>query len=198
MSGHRRLDSLAALTDAELVDRARQGEQAAFESLFHRHQDRVYTIALGMLGNPEDSKDVVQETFLRAYRRLASLNGEQGVLAYLCKTASNASIDLLRKRKGARSVSIDDFDESLLAAWPGQRPDQAGDQLAMRRVLETALASLSEEHRIVVVMHHIAGLPVDEIAAELRLPVGTVKSRLGRGREALRRKLPMFGDKEDA
>lgn len=182
--------TLAHLADAELVELAQKGQRAAFESLFHRHQDRIYTLALSILGDPSDAKDVVQETFVRAYRRLSHLRGDSGVLSYLCRTATNAAIDIIRERKGAQAFSVEAFAESGFDfADHRATPQHALEKRVENDALFRALTSLPIDQRIVVVLHHLEGKQVEEIARILKIPAGTVKSRLGRGREALRRKL---------
>jgi RNA polymerase sigma-70 factor (ECF subfamily) len=176
--------------DAELVELAQAGQRAAFENLFHRHQDRVYSVALGIVGNSSDAKDVVQETFLRAFRRLKSLRKDGGVTAYLCKTAANAAIDIVRARKTGRSVSMEAISESGIdIADLSRGPEALAESRTDNESLMAALLSLPEDQRTVLVLHHLQEMRVDEIAARLRIPIGTVKSRLGRGREALRRRL---------
>jgi RNA polymerase sigma-70 factor (ECF subfamily) len=178
------------LGDGELVERAQKGQVAAFEDLFERHRDRVYTIAYAVLGNPTDAVDVVQDTFLRAFKKLHRFRKDGAVSAYLYRTARNAAIDILRARKGVQTTSLDEADGSPRPIPdPGDTPERAFRRRTNEEALIRAVAQLSEEHRAVLVMHHIEGLSVEAIARELRIPAGTVKSRLGRGREALRRKL---------
>ncbi len=182
--------ALQHLGDAELVERARSGERAAFESLFHRHQDRIYTLALAIAGNPSDAKDVVQETFVRAYKKLGSLRGDRGVLAYLRRTATNAAIDVIRARRSDREVSLESFaDGGESIADPANGADRFVEAMSDSNSLMEALLSLPDDQRFVVVLHHLEGARVSEIAKILGVPTGTVKSRLGRGRESLRRRM---------
>lgn len=182
--------SLTQLSDTDLLGLAQEGQRAAFETLFHRHQDRIYSIALGILGNSGDARDIVQETFFRAFRRLRTLDRERGLLAYLCKTASNAAIDALRNRRMGKVVSLE---VQVAAGFDAPDVRLGPEGVALRGVQsETVLnevIKLPDDQRVVVVLHHLEGLPLQDIAARLRIPVGTVKSRLGRGRDSLRRKL---------
>jgi RNA polymerase sigma-70 factor (ECF subfamily) len=180
--------SLALLPDGELVELAQKGRRAAFESLFFRHQNRIYTLALGIVGNVSDARDVVQETFLKTYMRLARLRKDGAVLAYLCRTATNASIDVLRSRRGMQgNLSVGDKGMEIASNAPG--PEAVYEQHAAHEALARALLALSPEHRLVIVLHHLDGQSLEDIAARIKVPVGTVKSRLGRAREALKRKL---------
>ncbi|MER3412746.1 MAG: RNA polymerase subunit sigma-24 [Armatimonadota bacterium] len=184
------VSKLPLLGDGELVGRAQRGEVEAFADLFDRHRDRVYTIAYAVLGNPSDAVDVVQETFLRAFGKLSRFHKDGAVSAYLYRTARNAAIDVLRSRKGIQTTTLDEADGSPKPIRdPGDNPEQALRRRTNEEALVLAVSRLSEEHRTVLVMHHIEGLSVDAIAKELSVPAGTVKSRLGRAREALRRKL---------
>jgi RNA polymerase sigma-70 factor (ECF subfamily) len=176
------------LQDGDLVERAQKGSEDAFEKLYYRHLDKLYSLAYGIVGNQADARDVVQDTFLRAYQRLPQLRRDGAILGYLCRTASNAAIDILRARRNSRAVHLDDVKADLL---PNDEPDPEGELEANinQAALAAALMQLSEDHRVVVVLHHLEGCPVEEIAQRLAIPAGTVKSRLGRAREALRRRL---------
>jgi RNA polymerase sigma-70 factor (ECF subfamily) len=180
--------SLALLADEVLIELAQKGQRAAFETLFQRYRDRIYTLAYGILGNSSDAKDVVQTTFLKVYKHLGRLKKEPGVGAFLARVATNTAIDILRARKAIPVVSLD---EGTLTpqAHPHERPDIYLERKTTKEILMKALAQLPAEQRVVIVLHHLEGLSVETIAKKLKIPVGTVKSRLGRGREALRRKL---------
>ncbi len=180
--------SLSLLADEVLIELAQKGQRSAFETLFQRYRDRIYTLAYGILGNSSDAKDVVQTTFLKVYKHLGRLKKEPGVGAFLARVATNTAIDILRTKKASPAIPLD---EGIIAsqASPSERPDIYLEKKTTREILMQALAKLPEEQRIVIVLHHLEGLPVETIAKRLKIPAGTVKSRLGRGREALRRKL---------
>lgn len=182
------IDQSILLQDGDLVELAQKGREDAFEKLYHRHIDKLYSLAYGIVGNQSDAKDVVQETFLKAFQRLPKLRRDGAILGYLCRTASNAAIDVLRARKSSHVVNLDDAKADLL---PTDEPDpkDALQSKINNSALAAALMQLSDDHRVVVVLHHLEGCPVEEIAHRLALPTGTVKSRLGRAREALRRRL---------
>lgn len=186
--------SLALLPDGELVELAQQGQRSAFENLFQRHRNRIYTVALGIVGNPTDAKDVVQETYLKAYLKLPRLNKDGAVAAYLCRTASNAAIDVIRSRRTSTSMTADD--DGYLLPLPSTDPEPGAilEKQLTHRALMDAVLELPDEHRLVIVLHHLEGQPVDQIAKRLRIPVGTVKSRLGRAREVLRRRMIAKGE----
>jgi len=176
------------LQDGDLVEQAQKGRGDAFEKLYHRHLDKLYSLAYGIVGNPSDARDVVQETFLKAFERLPKLRRDGAILGYLCRTASNAAIDILRSRRTSKVVHLDDVGGDSLPSQDSD-PKETLESKLDDRALAAALMQLSDDHRVVVVLHHLEGCSVEEIANRLDIPPGTVKSRLGRAREALRRRL---------
>lgn len=176
------------MLDGDLVEQAQKGREEAFEKLYYRHLDKLYSIAYGIVGNQADAKDVVQETFLKAFQRLHQLRRDGAILGYLCRTASNAAIDMLRSRRNATVVHLDESWSDTLASDESD-PKEAFEIKVNNVALTAALMQLSDDHRMVIVLHHLEGCPVEEIASRLGVPAGTVKSRLGRAREALRRRL---------
>ncbi|MCS7066483.1 MAG: sigma-70 family RNA polymerase sigma factor [Fimbriimonadales bacterium] len=185
-----------ARSDTELVQRAREGDAGAFETLYARYHARVYRLLYGMLGNRDDAVDLTQEVFIRAWIELPRLQIEKTLYGWLRRTAINLGIDYLRRRRLVQFQSLDvspDEEESEPFEW--QIPDETQDveaavmQSELQECLQQALQRLSTIHRVVVVLHYIEEVPVEEIAQQLSIPVGTVKSRLARAREALRRQL---------
>jgi RNA polymerase sigma-70 factor, ECF subfamily len=172
--------------DAELVRRAAAGDPAAFGALVERHERRIYTLCLRMVGNAADASDAAQDAFLTAFRKLGSFRGDAAFTTWLHRIAVNASYDLLRKRSRAPLLAGPDADapREWVAAVPDPADDAAGD-VDVRR----ALAAVAEEFRAALVLHDVQDLPVQEVADILGIPVGTVKSRLHRGRIALARAL---------
>ncbi|HWP31956.1 MAG TPA: RNA polymerase sigma factor [Fimbriimonadales bacterium] len=181
---------LAQESDKHLVELAQAGNLDAFETLYHRHKERLYTVAVGILGNHSDAQDIVQEAYLRSFSRLEKLRKETSILAYLLRIVSNAAIDILRFRKTSHTVPLEGANQGIDEIPDAQRnPEVAMEEANRVSILQEALLTLPADQRVVVVMHHIEGLPVQDIAEQLKIPVGTVKSRLGRARETLRRKL---------
>ena len=184
-----------ALTERELVRRAREGDQSAFEQLVTDNEKRIYDLCRRLTGDPEDAADLAQEAFLNAWRGLGRFQGESAFSTWLYRLASNACIDFLRKEKrrgrlASLTLSLDDEEEGRQAELPDLRyaPEEELARSEDRRALAQALESISPEHRQVLVMREIHGLSYAQIAQVLGLEEGTVKSRIARARAALRKK----------
>jgi len=183
--------------DAALVARACRGDADAFHALFEQYQGIVYRIALRMVGNSEDAADLTQDTFIRAYRQLSSLRDAAFFGRWIRMIVTNICRDhLKRARPTIYSLDAPPPGEHDLTEWELPSPTENGEQLAMTEALKTALAhalaALSPDHRAVMILHHLEGLPVEEIALTMTVPVGTVKSRLARARADLRKRLDSF------
>ena len=169
-----------------LLQRAKKGEMAAFESLVTAYERRVYSLALRSTVSEADAADIAQEVFLRAYRSLDTFRGESGFSTWLYRITVNLCVDLARKNNPAGSLD----DEQALEA-PETRgayqPETALANSELRRELDAALSLVSEEHRKIVILRDVAGMSYADIAAALELEEGTVKSRLARARAALRK-----------
>lgn len=179
-------------SDAELVRQTLCGNTTAYNGLVQRYQRQVYNLAYRMLGNAEDSGDLVQETFLRAYGALASFRQDASFLTWLYKIASNLCIDQLRSRKAKGALSLDvELEEGREPAADSYAtgPEQTVVREAVQDIVQRAIYNLPEKYRVVVVMRHLQDMSVDEIARALDLPTGTVKTHLFRAREMLRDRL---------
>ena len=170
-------------SDEELVERFRAGDRAAFSALVHRHERRVYNLAYRMLGREEDARDATQDAFLSALRKLSSFRGEARFTTWMHRVTVNTCYDLLRKRSREPLLERDRDDEGPEPAVPAS-PDHA-DATAATVDVQRALLLVPEEFRVVLVLHDIQDLGYEETAGVLDIPVGTVKSRVHRGRVAL-------------
>jgi RNA polymerase sigma-70 factor, ECF subfamily len=175
-------------SDEELVSRFRGGDQLAFATLVRRHERRVYNLAYRMLGRAEDSKEATQEALLSCFRHLHRFRGDAAFTTWLHRIAVNACYDLMRKRTPQPVEDVELF-ERIPAS------DHA-DSTAAAIDVQRALVKVPLEFRAVLVMHDVQGFPYEEIADALGIPLGTVKSRLHRGRMALARQ--MSGEPEGA
>ena len=163
------------------------------------HQDRIYTLCLRMTGDREDAQDAAQEAFLNAWRGLASFQGDSSFSTWLYRLASNACIDLLRKRKRRQErenfCSLDDEEAGWLEpAAPGAGPEEELERKERRQALERELRALPDHQREILVMREVSGLSYQEIGELLSLDLGTVKSRLARARLALKKRLQENGN----
>ena len=173
--------------DDVLVRRAREGDASSFGELVERHERRTYNLCLRMVGNPEDALDAMQDTFLTAYRKLGSFRGEAAFTTWLHRVTVNACYDLLRKRQRGPALRTTPDEQPEIERGP-PHPDHA-DTTAGTIDVQRALEQVPEEFRAALVLHDVQDVSVQEVAAILEVPVGTVKSRLHRGRVALARAL---------
>ena len=183
------------MTEKELVRAAQRGDDSAFEELVRTYEKRVYHLALRMCGNVDDAYEVAQEAFLSAWKGMRFFRGDSSFSTWLYRLTSNAAIDYLRRRQGGSDgVSLDDEDTFLEVADPAPSPHQQAERLELRDALARGLGALSPEHRQVLLLRELQGLTYEEIAAALELDLGTVKSRIARAREKLRKYLVASGN----
>ena len=186
--------------EEQFLERLRAGEATAFNRLVEERHGDVYALLYRLTEDPEEARDLTQETFLQAFRHLASFRGEADVRTWLYRIAVNQARNRWRwwkRRRRDRTVSLDapaseGFDAPLSAGLENRDvPDPELQALARERerALHAALQSLSRPYREVIVLRDIEGLSYEEVALALDLNVGTVKSRLSRGRTELRRRL---------
>ena len=171
--------------DAELVERSRTGDLAAFEQLVERHRAVVYRVAARTVGHVE-AEDVSQDSFLRAFHRLEHYRGEGSFRAWLLQIVHNTALNWHARRRPEPVESVPEADPDRGGAEVGERqPAVRLEREERRRRLELKLRGLRPEHRAVLVLRDIEGLPYDEIAAITQAPLGSVKGRLHRARGEL-------------
>jgi len=182
--------------DLDLVAELREGSEQAFSSLLNLYQQPIYNFVYRLLEDPSDAPDVTQEVFFKVFRKIGDFRGECSLKTWIYRIAVNEASNLRRwfGRHRRREVSLDQRvdDAPSLAELLADPQETQYEQLLLlerRRAVETALAEVKESFRIPVVMRDIEGLSYDEIAEILQVSLGTVKSRILRGREALKRKL---------
>ena len=176
------------MTDEELVRAAAKGSAEAFGELVRLYENKVYTLALRMCGNPEDARDAAQEAFLSAWRGLPSFRGEAGFATWLYRLASNAAIDHLRRSRRQRGeVSLEDEAVAQTLAGGGPGPQEAAESAELQEAVSAAMGQLSDGHRQILVLREMQSLSYEEISQVLELDLGTVKSRISRARNALRK-----------
>ena len=175
--------------EAALIERAQGGDLNAFNTLVERYQTAVYNICLRMLNAPQPAEDATQEAFINAYRRLDTFRG--GVFrSWLFRIAANACYDEMRRRKTRTAVSLDEpFGEDERqydVPDPGPTMEQHAERVELRGHLEAALARLPEDQRMAIVLVDVQGLDYAEVAVVMNCSLGTIKSRINRGRARLR------------
>ena len=180
-----------------LLEKARHGDQEAFGELVRLYEKKVYALTLRMCKNPDDAAEAAQEAFLAAWQGLKFFRGEASFSTWLYRLASNACVDLLRKEqrhKAAAGPSLNDADTYMDIADDAATPQELAERSELREQIEEGLQSLSPEHREVLILRELHQLSYDEIAQTLDLDTGTVKSRISRGRKALRNFLLQSGN----
>jgi RNA polymerase sigma-70 factor (ECF subfamily) len=170
--------------DPILVRRFLDGDAAAFEALVRRHEGKVYAVCLRILGDAEEAADAAQDTFLTVVRKLDQFRGDAAFTTWLHRIAVNACYDVLRTKRRRPMLHLASDDPQ---PEPGPPEPDHGDEVAGTRDAAAALARIPEEFRVALVLADVEDLPYEEIARVLDVPVGTVKSRVHRGRVALAR-----------
>lgn len=170
--------------DAELLSRVVGGDHEAFNEIMRLHEDRVFSVCLRILGNRDGALDATQETFLAAFRKAGQFRGGSAVGTWIYRIAVNVCYDQLRKAKRRPTESLSDH----------LHPSDQGaadlmESAGLRPEIQAALGELPAEFRSAVVLSDIEGMSLPEVAVILGVPVGTVKSRVFRGRRLLAKRL---------
>lgn len=183
------------MTEQELIHAASQGDEIAFGELVRMYEKKAYHLALRMCGNAEDAGDVAQDAFLAAWRGLPSFRGESGFSTWLYRLVSNAAIDHLRRTRHQRTlISLDDDEVNLDAVDESPSPHESAEHQDLREAVAQGLQELSLDHRTILVMREVQELSYEEISHILSLDMGTVKSRISRARNSLRKILLKRGN----
>lgn len=175
------------LREQKWIAAAREGDQGAFEELVRLYEKRVLALTQRMCKNPEDAAEAAQEAFFAAWRGLKNFRGDSSFSTWIYRLASNACVDLLR-REGKRqaAVSLDDEELNLDLPSPLPSPQEEAERQELRELIEAGLQALPPEYRAALVLREIQQLRYDEIGQVLNVDIGTVKSRINRGRKKLR------------
>lgn len=173
-------------SEPQLVAKAQSGDECAFEQLVRAHQRYVFNLAYRVLGDRSEAEDVAQETFVRAWRGLPSFRAECRFTTWLYRIARNVCLNRL-PRLEAELRQTEVLGQAM--ACPDPEPDEVLDARERHAFLHAALAKLPEKYRLVLTLRYLQGFSYAEIADVLNLPLGTVKTHLHRGREALAARL---------
>ncbi len=180
-----------------ILEACRQGDELAWEMLVRRYQGRVHGLALGYSGDPDEARDLTQAVFVRVYRHLDRCRRADRFLPWLIRLTRNLCLDHLRRRRARpplRDIPADEH-PGLVAAGPD--PEQLWEREGRRHLVRRALAELDQDSREVVLLKDMQGLSVEEVAALLEVPPGTVKSRCHRARLELARAVRRLLDPTD-
>ena len=169
-------------SDGECARRAQAGDRTAYSILVRRHQAALHRHLSRMVGSGEDALDLTQEAFVRAWQALPQWEPDAQFRTWLFRIASNAALDVLRRRA---TVRFEPLDETFESADPGAGPERLAQAAQELRRLEAALARLAPEHREILLLREVEDMSYEEIGRVLGIAEGTVKSRIARARAAL-------------
>ncbi|MEA1960455.1 MAG: sigma-70 family RNA polymerase sigma factor [Bacillota bacterium] len=189
------------VSDEQLVKKSLRGESQAFDELVEKYQHKVYSLAFRYMGNEEDAYDAAQETFIKAYRSLRTFKGDASFSTWIYRITTNVCLDEIRRRK--RRILPLSLDEPLATTdgnevekeIPDNSPtvDLLYEQKEFSQYIQSLLDEMKPEHKTAIILRDIMDLSYEEIAEVLHCSIGTVKSRLSRARNVLKKKL---GDRE--
>ncbi|MGD9546061.1 MAG: RNA polymerase sigma factor [Candidatus Krumholzibacteriia bacterium] len=185
------------MDQAELLERCREGDELAWEMLVRQQQGRVCSIAYSYVGEQDEAFDLAQDIFVRLYKSLDTCTDPEKFPAWLTRIARNACIDHLRRRKARPPRQDIPADEMTNLAAETPTPEDEWFRSSRQKMVHRALQQLSEINREIIVLKDIQGLPLEEIAGMLDLPLGTVKSRSSRARIELARTITGMGGGPD-
>lgn len=181
--------------EAELVKRAQNGDVAAFEVLIEDYQKRIFSIAYRMIQHQEDAADLTQEVIVKIFKNLDKFKGDSKFSTWVYRIATNTCLDEIKKARRRTVYSLDKEieteDGSIAAELPdtAPTPEEAAEKNDIKKALYDAIQRLGKEHQTVIVLRDLQGLSYEEIAQILHCSVGTVKSRISRAREKLKKLL---------
>lgn len=170
--------------DQQLVARTQAGDASAFDDLVVKYTPRLYGLVYNMTSNHEDTNDLLQDIFAKAYKAIRGFRGKSSFYTWIHSIAVNMTLNFLKKRSRRFQLSLDDIDASIqndkefLEATASSSPVREADLSELQKRLNEAMMKLSDEHRAVVTMFHIQGMPHAEISKILNVSEGTVRSRL--------------------
>lgn len=176
------------------IKQVKKGDQSAFEDVVSFFQNKIYQHCFRMLGNAHEAEDIAQEAFIRAYVNIHSFDDRRKFSTWLYRIATNLTIDRLRKRKpdhylDAEVKGTEGLDMYSQLADQGRLPEEEVEGLELQRYIQYEISKLPPKYRSIIMLRYIEEFSLQEISEILDIPLGTVKTRIHRGREALRKKL---------
>ena len=177
--------------EKNLVEKSAKGDIDAFETLIQSHQKKVYNIALRMTKNPEDAQELSQDTFVRAFIAIKKFRGDSSFATWLYRITMNVCTDFLRKRNKAVVVSIEqsvyENQQTMQLADNEPGPDEISEKNQLKKLVREAMDLLPPEHRQVLILRDLLDMTYKDIAHTLNINEGTIKSRINRARESLKK-----------
>ncbi len=179
-----------------LLNKAKRGDLAAFEALIRAYQNKIYALAFRMTRSQEDAMDVSQGAVLKIYQALPAFREESAFSTWVYRITRNTALDFLRKARP--EASLDELRErGIEPVFPTESIEAHILKMDKMRAVETSIRELPEPLKTVIVLRDMDGYSYEEIAILIKVPLGTVKSRLYRAREIVRRKLREFGEEDE-
>ncbi len=182
---------METVNENNLLHKARNGDVGAFEELTTAYYSKVYSICYRMLNNTEDAYEQAQETFIKAFKYIKDFKGNCAISTWLYRIATNVCLDFIRKNKKKKVISIEQntfedlqLKDSLISENPG--PEKVAETNAQKQAIKEAMDKMNEKNRLAIILRDFMGLSYDEISDTMKIPVGTVKSRISRARNELR------------
>ena len=183
------------MNERDLILALQRGDESAFAELIALHEKKVYNLCLRMLGNEHDAEEAAQDAFLALWRGIGDFRGESALSTWLYRLASNACIDLMRKnRRTANDVSIETEEGPWEIADEAPSPHEALERKEQLRSVREGLDALPQEYRQVLILRELQQLSYQEISEVTALELGTVKSRISRARQLLKKYLTASGN----
>jgi RNA polymerase sigma-70 factor (ECF subfamily) len=191
------------ITDLELVMRCQKGDNSAFTMLVNKYQHKIYTVALGIVKNPDDAMDISQDAFVKVHRYLKNFQGTSSFFTWLYRIVVNLCIDHIRKHN---KYIKDEFDEKIhsknntanskgggvLSSNAGSSPSYNLDRKELAQMMQDSISKLPPYHRAVILMREVEGMSYSDMAAVLKISKGTVMSRLHHARQKLQQELKPY------
>jgi RNA polymerase sigma-70 factor (ECF subfamily) len=200
-----------ATDDLTLVERVRTGDQRAFKLLVERYQRKVYGVALGMLKDKEEARDVAQEAFVKVYRYLDHFKGDASFYTWLYRITVNICIDVIRKKGGTGGSAREavEFDDSIrqdtseanlgaLGSRLGTNPQKSALRAELAQRITEAIHQIPEAHRQILLLREVEGMSYEDLARTLKIPKGTVMSRLFHARLKMQKILNEYLELDEA
>jgi RNA polymerase sigma-70 factor, ECF subfamily len=191
--------AVAAVDESVWIARAKAGDQEAFEAIFQLYERQIYGFIYRMMGNAEDANDLTQECFIRAYRALSQTNDDLNISAWLHRIASNACLDVLRRRQRIRWLPWESHKhEHLLHGKPLDEPESNALRNETQITVQQVISQMSPRNRMALILREYEGMSCEEIGQIMGLSRSAVKSVLFRGREEFRRIYKAVEDHSEA